>query len=125
MSHLNRVEAYAKGRSNFSLKDIAIATQGSETGTAARLRDLRQMGYTVSVVKVKGTKARLYSVSNVRLSNPTSREVKADVPAKDVSLPALKAIAEKAIRDAGYTAAYGGFNTPRFAVEAIAKYLAA
>lgn len=74
MSHLNRVEAYAKGRSNFSLADAAASTQGSETGTAARLRDLRQLGYTVTVEKVKGTKVRLYSVSNVRLAVPTSAE---------------------------------------------------
>lgn len=98
MSHLNRVEAYAKGRSNFSLADAAIATQGSETGTAARLRDLRQLGYTVTVVKVKGTKVRLYSVSNVRLANTTSA-VKGEKPtAKDTSYETLSKIAEAALR---------------------------
>lgn len=95
MSHLNRVEAYAKGLTNFTLRDCAQATQGSETGTAARLRDLRQMGYTVTVTKVPGTKAQLYSVSAVRLAAPTIREKAA--PAKAVTRQELHAAARKAL----------------------------
>lgn len=121
-TQLQRVRDLVNNQPSFTLAEVALATGSSEAAVSARLRDIRAMGYEVICTKVKGENQRRYRV------NPAPSGV-LDTPkrgGKDVSLAKLKEIAEKAIRDNCYIAMagdYGGFKTPRFAVEAIALYM--